>query len=602
MSSQAYAERFLHPEDRPIVALEVRRAIETTDPEYAKRIEHRIVFPDGQTGYVSVAIVIVKDERGRTIRTYGVNQDITERVRAKQELERAHEQLRVLHENVEDALFSIDLVREKSLYASPGHERVFGYPAQAFVEHAMLWYELIVPEDKPLADAAHLALWRGESVRQQLRIARRDGEVRWIELRMKPTVDADGRPSRIDAIATDVTDRVREHEKRLTLETQLRQAQRVESLGTLAGGIAHDFNNILGIIVGYVSLIEGSNGDPGVLGRAIGAISRATARGSALVSQLLTFAGNTEVESEQVQLNDVVQELSKMLEQTFPKSITTRLELDARLPSVHGSGTQLHQLLLNLCINARDAMPAGGILSISTSVVSGEVVRARFPNASAAEYVRVCVRDTGTGMSEETRQRIFEPFFTTKSVGRGTGLGLSVALGIVEGHRGLIAVDSEVGRGTVFTIYLRLSDERPAPPSRLEAARALVPGGTETLLVIEDEELLRSLLKSVLEARGYVVLTADDGPHGLELFEAHKGEIDAVISDLGLPELSGVDVLERVRTGDPRVKRLIMSGLLTPDVAATLRCAGVSGIIAKPFQPSDVLRVVRAALDGRAAA
>jgi len=596
MSSARYAERFVHPDDRHLVGVEIRRALEATTPNHTARLEHRIVRADGDVGHISVAIVIVKDERGRTVKTYGVNQDITERVRGKRALEEAHAQLRVLHENVEDALFSIDVPHRRVLYASPGHERVFGYPAQAFFQNPMLWYDLVVPDDKRLIETGSLVLRRGERLRLPFRIVRADGQVRWVEARVKATLDRDGGVDRIDGIASDITERVNAAEKRSQLEAQLRQVQRVESLGTLAGGIAHDFNNILNIIVGYTAILSASRENPTVVSRALDAISRATARGTALVNQLLTFARATDVSYESVDIHEIVLELAKLFEQTFPKTITTDIHVSEDLPLVYGSAPQIHQLLLNLAINSRDAMPEGGVLSICADRVPGERVKERFPTATAPEYVRIRVRDTGVGMTEATRQRIFEPFFTTKGPGKGTGLGLAVAFGIVEAHRGHITVESVPGCGALFTVYLRLSEQRaPSEPRPLPESGIGIEG-TETILVVEDEDLLRSMLKSVLESHGYTVLTAENGSTGVHAFETHP-EIAAVVSDLGLPEMTGAEVVRRIRARDEHVKCIITSGFMTAETAAELQRAGVNRTVQKPFEPTDLIRALRSLLD-----
>lgn len=597
MHPQRYAERFLHPDDRHIVAEEIKRALETKDPNYVAHLEHRVIFAGGVTGHLSVSVVVVKDERGRTVKTYGVNQDITERVRAKQALEDAHAQLRVLHDNVEDALFSVDVLNRVVLYASPGHARIFGYPVQAFIRNPMLWLERVVPEDKPALEAGEAALRKGERAEIRCRIVRADGQQRWLEARMKPTLDASGNLLRIDGIASDITERVTSEQRRQELEAQLLQAQRVESLGTLAGGIAHDFNNILGIIVGYVAILSSSACDPVLLARALDAISRAATRGTALVNQLLTFARASDASYTAVDLNETIRELMKLFAQTFPKNITTRTRLSSPLPRVLGNASQIHQLLLNLAINGRDAMPDGGILSICTERVEGDVVRARFPDAEGPEYVRVSVQDTGVGMSEAVRRRIFEPFFTTKTSGKGTGLGLAVAFGIIKSHGGRVAVDSKIGHGTTFSVYLKVAEEDEASRACVRSKeKDTMPIGNETVLVVEDEELLRSLLKSVLESRGYTVLTAESGSAGVEAFETHR-EVAAIVTDMGLPQMDGMELVRRIRAIDRKVKCIMTSGYMTPDTVAKLHHIGVNRTLAKPYEPADLLRVLRNALD-----
>ena len=381
------------------------------------------------------------------------------------------------------------------------------------------------------------------------------------------------------------------------VEQQLIQAQKLESLGTLAGGIAHDFNNILGIIMGHSSMLERVRSDPAKFSQSVDAITKATVRGASLVKQLLTFSGQTDAVYGSVRINDIVTEVKKLLQETFPKTITISTSLQSNQPWIVGDPTQIHQVLLNLCINARDAMPQGGNLSISTGTVEGNSLKLKFPKASATRYIAIEVADTGTGMDETTRHRIFEPFFTTKGPGKGTGLGLALVFGIVENHGGLIAVESKLGVGTTFTVYLPVQERahESSQPSRLAAQD--VPGGSETLLLIEDEETLRELLKAVLVSKGYTVIAAEDGKQGISAFLKHQREIALVILDLGLPKLDGLGVFKRVREKDPEAKVILASGFIDPETKKEVHEAGIEHFVQKPYSPDDVLRKIRHVID-----
>ncbi|HTO94730.1 MAG TPA: ATP-binding protein, partial [Bacteroidota bacterium] len=282
-----------------------------------------------------------------------------------------------------------------------------------------------------------------------------------------------------------------------------------------------------------------------------------------------------------------------MIEETFPRSIAITLALEADLPSVKGDRTQLHQTLLNLCVNARDAMPSGGTLTITTG-------RARREGTEPGWYARLTVADTGSGMDEETKRRIFEPFFTTKEPGRGTGLGLSVVYGIVQSHRGFIAVESAPGKGTKFTLDIPLPDSAAAEEIAAREADIARIGGTETLMVVEDEEMLSELLKASLEALGYTVVVASNGDQALGMFESVGEEIDLVVSDLGLPGMSGAELFQKIRAirGDARV--IIATGYIDPETRSELLNLGACGFIQKPYLPDDVARAVREALKARA--
>jgi two-component system cell cycle sensor histidine kinase/response regulator CckA len=394
----------------------------------------------------------------------------------------------------------------------------------------------------------------------------------------------------ISGIIKDITD-MRQ------LERQLIQAQKLESLGTLAGGIAHDFNNILAIIMGHSSMLERVRSDPAKFSQSVDAISKATVRGASLVKQLLTFAGQTDTVFGSVRINDIVTEVKRLLQETFPKTITISTSLQSNQPWIIGDPTQIHQVLLNLCINARDAMLKGGNLSISTGTVAGDSLKSKFPKAAPTLYVAIEVADTGIGMDEMTRHRIFEPFFTTKGPGKGTGLGLALVFGIVENHGGLVDVESKLGVGTTFTVYLPVQErtQEGSQPARLAAQD--VPGGSETLLVIEDEETLRELLKAVLVSKGYTVMTAEDGKEGVEAFMKHQAEIAVVILDLGLPKLGGLEVFKRVREKDPEATVILASGFIDPETKKEVYEAGVKHFVQKPYSPDDVLKKIRHVID-----
>jgi len=322
------------------------------------------------------------------------------------------------------------------------------------------------------------------------------------------------------------------------------------------------------------------------------------------VRQLLTFARKTEVQFQSVRVNDVIEELGKLLEETFPKTIEVSISLDRSIPLIIGDPNQLHQALLNVCINARDAMldarkpgMPGGKLVLGTGTVLGSELRERIPNARADDYVCITVSDTGVGMDEATRSRIFEPFFTTKEPGRGTGLGLSVVYGIIESHHGFIEVDSELDRGTTFRLYL------PVPPREVDSSKVEsegvgeAPAGGETILIVEDEEMLLELLRTLLESKGYKTLTATDGVSAVATYRDHHDEIDLVLMDVGLPGIEGREVLANLQQINRGVRVIFASGYVDPRVKSELYKAGAKLFIQKPYVPAEVLRCIREVLD-----
>jgi len=380
--------------------------------------------------------------------------------------------------------------------------------------------------------------------------------------------------------------------KRKRLEQQLIQAQKMEGLGTLAGGIAHDFNNILAIILGYTNKLESSHSKPNEFPGAIKVIKEAVERGAALVQQLLTSARQTEARFSSVDLNALVRELESMLQATFPKTINFHLELAPDLPVITADKSQLHQVLLNLCVNARDAMPNGGTLTLVTSITQGTDLTEMFSGVTADSYACIRVRDTGIGMTRQVKSHIFEPFFSTKERGKGTGLGLSVVYGVINNHRGFVQVESEPGAGTSFIVYLpvkHLAAEQIGG-DRTGAPRQDIP---QTILLVEDEEMLRELGVSILESEGFRVLAAKDGVEAVALFESYSDEIGLVVCDLGLPRLGGREAFLKMKERRPDVRAIVASGYLEPIIRSEMLKAGVIDTIQKPYDFNDLVARIR---------
>jgi two-component system, cell cycle sensor histidine kinase and response regulator CckA len=386
--------------------------------------------------------------------------------------------------------------------------------------------------------------------------------------------------------------------KRKRLEQQLVQAQKMEGLGTLAGGIAHDFNNILAIILGYTNKLESSRSKPHEIPGAIKVIKEAVERGAALVQQLLTSARQTEARLSSVDLNALVRELERMLQATFPKTIGFLLELDPDLPLITADKSQMHQVLLNLCVNARDAMPDGGTLNLVTSITPGADLTEMFSGVTAENYACIRVRDTGVGMSHQVKSHIFEPFFTTKERSKGTGLGLSVVYGVVNNHRGFVQVESEPGTGTSFIIYLPVKHVAADQIGGdwTGAPRQDIP---QTILLVEDEEMLRELGVSILESEGFRVLAAKDGVEAVALFESYSDEIGLVVCDLGLPRLGGREAFLKMKETKPGVRAIVASGYLEPAIRSEMLKAGVIDTIQKPYDFNDLLTKIRSIIGPR---
>ena len=383
-----------------------------------------------------------------------------------------------------------------------------------------------------------------------------------------------------------------------TLQKQLLQSQKMEAVGTLAGGIAHDFNNLLQIISGHAELLEMELAQKSMRFSEMDAIRQSAHRGADLVKQILTFSRRIDSKFESICLNEEVRSTERLLYRTIPKMIDIALRLEEGIDRVRADATQIEQLLINLAVNAKDAMPEGGKLIIETEKVFLDEDYCRsHAELVPGRYVLLRVSDTGHGMEQGVLQHIFEPFFTTKGLADGTGLGLATVFGIVKMHGGHINCESELGQGTTFEIYFPAA-EADKPEVVGEPEVTLVAGGTETILVVDDEPMIRELAKRILEKSGYSVLTAGSGKEGIEVYAQHKSDISLVILDLIMPEMGGKQCLEELLKINPQIKALIASGFAIKGDTKTFLDTEAKGIVPKPFNMRELLRSVRHVLDG----
>ena len=512
-----------------------------------------------------------------------INTDITERVRAEEGLRRSEERYRQF---VNDALTGILIMKPDGSITTcnPAFARIFGFDSVAQAQGANFMSLL---HTKKEATEVIESLRPNEYLdRQELEMRQRDGDAVYVTARFVGNFNEAGELVELKAYLFNDTQRKR-------LEQQLIQSQKMEGLGTLAGGIAHDFNNILAIILSYTTLLEQWKTRPDRMPGAIKVIRDAVARGALLVQQLLTSARQADANFTSLDLNALVQELDKMLGATFPKTIAFVLHLQPNLPAVKADRSQIHQVLLNLCVNARDAMPNDGTLTLETALTSGEQLREYFTGVTAERYACVRVIDTGTGISKQVKSHIFEPFYTTKERGKGTGLGLSVVYGVVNNHRGFVQVESEPGCGTTFSVYLPLESAAERAAGTGEDLPARPTDLAQTILLVEDEEMLRDLGVLMLEGDGYRVLATGDGLEAVEIFDAHRDEIGLVICDLGLPRLGGREVFLKMKESKPNVRAIVASGYLEPNLRSEILRAGVIDTIQKPYDFREMLHKIR---------
>ncbi|HEY2986443.1 MAG TPA: response regulator [Candidatus Binatia bacterium] len=539
----------------------------------------------------------------------------------QQAVKEAQALLAAVVESSQDAIISKNL-DGVILSWNAGAERLFGYKAEEAIGRHV---SFIIPPERHHEEQRILErLRRDERVGsfETVRVSK-DGRAIDVSLTISPVLDAAGRIIGASSVARDITQKkkmeeelrqlntelekrvesrtaelIYEIEQREKLQQQLAQAQKMESIGTLAGGIAHDFNNILTIILGYSSALADNPGDAAKTRDGLQVIQETGMRGALLVQQLLALARNGNLSFQSTNINDLLQEFAKLLSETFPKTMVVSLELDPALPRTLADPNRLHQAILNLCVNARDAMNGSGKLLLKDGVVSGDELRKQFAEAREETYLSISVADTGSGMDAATRERIFDPFFTTKGPGQGTGLGLTAVYGIVREHDGFVAVDSEPGHGTTFRIYLplRAADGQRPVAVHVEKRPAEASTGHETVLFVDDEEPQLNLIQSVLENRGYRVLVARDGIEAVEMHKRHKDEIAAVILDLGLPRLNGWEAFLSMKQEQPGIRTIFTSGYIKADIRLEMIRQGVVEIIHKPYLPDDLVAKLGAAI------
>ena len=511
----------------------------------------------------------------------------------EQQREQAQLQIReqaALLDKAQDAIMVHDLAG-RSTYWNPSAERLYGWTAAEAREKNI--EELLCPGDGNRHTEAREAVVRQGDWIGQLRQTTKAGKEVLVESRWTRVCDDSGRPKSILVINTDITERSK-------LESQLLRTQRLESIGTLAGGIAHDLNNVLTPIIMGAELIEMREEDP-YKKKTLRTIAVSAKRGADMVKQVLSFARGQEGEKAPLQLKHVIRELEKIAKETFPKSVQVRASIGAGLQPIMGDATQLHQVLLNFCVNARDAMPDGGTILIEAeNVTLDEPATRSILGARPGSYVRLRVKDTGMGIPQEIIDRIFEPFFTTKGVGKGTGLGLSTVLSIVKSHGGLMDVDSVMGKGTTFTILFPPADPvtlvQPATETRSASS-----GEGRLVLVVDDEPLIREMLGSVLTDRGYRVMEAEDGACGLALFEQHAAEISVVVTDMMMPVLDGKKAIQAMWQIRPDMRFISISGLAQAGDFQPGPGGPQIQVLSKPFTAEKILETVgRAACSSRA--
>jgi PAS domain S-box-containing protein len=587
MSVEAFTA-CVFPADRDLVASASRHSVEHNLPY---DIEHRVLRPDGQVCWVHERARVEHDNRGCPSRLLGTVQDVTQRHLAEENRAR----LAAIVESSEDAIVSTSLAGVITSW-NHGAERLYGYSARDVIGKTI---PALVPSGSAAEEEARIlaGVARGDSIGAvETRRCRKDGSLVEVALTISPMRDRNGAVSGASAIARDLTARRATEATLLRTEEQFRQAQKMEAVGRLAGGVAHDFNNLLSVILGYTILALQDLTPGAVLYDDIQEIKTAAERAAALTRQLLAFSRQQILQPRVVDLAQIIMGMKAMLSRLIGEDIELSTSTTPELGRVLADPGQIEQVVMNLAVNARDAMPDGGKLTIELSNVQLAPTQASSPlGAVPGDYVMLAVSDTGMGMDLKTRARIFDPFFTTKEPGKGTGLGLSTVLGIVQQSGGNVSVYSELGAGTTFKVYLPRTDRALVAAPGSEPAITL--GGTETILLVEDEEQVRVVASAILRRSGYQVLEASNGEEALLLLKDSSVKIELLLTDVVMPRMSGRKLAEQVARLRPALKLLFASGYTDDAVVRHgVLDAGVA-FLQKPFTPHALLSKVRQVLD-----
>ncbi len=517
------------------------------------------------------------------------HENITQRKLHEIALLRSEDRFRVLVENIREVFWLSELDTRKILYISPAYLAIWGRTPESLYASNPCWADTVHEEDRARVSKAAETKQHLGTYDETYRVVRPDGTIRWVRARAFPVQGAHAEVTRIVGVAEDVTT---ERE----LDAKLLHTQRLEAIGTLSAGIAHDLNNILAPMLMATSLLRTELSSPQNR-ELIAMIETGAQRGANIIRQLLTFSRGLEGDRTAVQLRHIMSDMVAIARETFPRNITVTQDIARDLSLVSADATQLHQVLMNLCVNARDAMPHGGTLILTgRNVALNSDTLPAHPDAKPGRYACVTVADTGHGIPASLVDRIFEPFFTTKAVGKGTGLGLSTAIGIVKSHGGFVTVDSAPGRGASFSIYLpALEDFTTATSS--EVGLALPRGSGQLILVVDDESSIRLVTQATLRHWNYRVESAVDGQQGLALFLQHRADVRLVLVDLMMPVMGGSKLMRKLWELEPDLKMIAMSGMVPDDQRAELHALNVHDTLMKPFQPEELLARVAQALN-----
>lgn len=588
MSSAQYAERFIHPDDRSILQAETQKALESPDPHYSRQLEHRVIFPDGEIGSIVVRFFIVKDDQGQTIKTYGANQDITERKQAEEELYF----MKSVVDKITDSAFWV-VQSGRFIYVNEAACRSLGYSHEELMKMRVSDLD---PNFPPEAWAGHWEdLKKRGSIKLETAHKAKDGNVFPVEV-VATFMEYEGEEYNCSFVRN-ISERVKAEKEKKELLLQLGQAQKMEAIGTLAGGIAHDFNNILSVILGYADIAK-DDAPPGTqFQKDLEKVLTAANRAKELVKQILAFSRQAHVERIPIKIQPLLKEGLKMLRSSIPTTISITEDIDPKSRPVLADPTQIHQILMNLCTNAYQSMEeTGGALSVALKTTFiGADDQKMLLHVTPGEYVEFTVADTGCGIGPDVIGKIFDPYFTTKEPGKGTGMGLAIIHGIITDYGGAITVESELRKGTTFHVYFPVVEKESL--SEVKSSED-IPRGNERVLFIDDEELLAQMGKIMLERLGYHVTVRHSSLEGLATFQNAPDEFDIVITDQTMPDMTGADLARQMMQIRPDVPIILCTGysnLIDEDSAKAL---GIKEFVLKPLTKEVVATLIRKVLNG----
>ncbi len=579
----------IHPDDRDWIWKEVQESME--ERRYF-RIQYRIIARNGVEKWMWEQGICVFSDKGEFEAIEGFISDISERRRIEDALRLSEEKYRRIVHAAQEGIWVLDSENRTS-YVNPRMAEMLGRNTEELIGRPL--FELLDEEGTGIIKAKLEQRRQGINERFEFRFRKQDGTKLWVNISASPIHDEKGTYIGALAMIADITGQKKETEARLELEDQLRQAQKMEAIGHLAGGVAHDFNNLLSPIIGYaeMGLMQLEKNHP--MRRNFSQIMRTAERAKELTMQLLAFGRKQILEMKPVDVNVEIGHFKEIMPRLLREDIELEFKLESGLPPIKADATQIQQILMNLALNAQDAMPKGGNLKFETARISLEGRQARsFKNLVSGTYVMLKVSDTGSGMNEEVLQRVFEPFFTTKEVGRGTGLGLATVYGIVRQHLGDIRVHSSPGAGTSFQILLPcLPNDTSVAERVIETAKS--SGGSEVILVAEDEDDVREMVREILVLHGYRVLDARNGEEALQKAEGFSGDIDLLLTDLIMPKMNGYELYQNLQKTRPAIRAVVMSGY-TGDILNPPQEKPSFPLLPKPFAMNKLLEMVRATL------